>query len=169
MSSGNRAPEPPWRRYLRFWGSRPASDIDDELAFHIESRVDDYVALGMQRDAARARALERFGHPERYRDETLGIDRQEQRRRTVSDFFVSVRDDLRLAAAFSLCSRGELSTSLAARLAGMTYADFLEAAARAKIELFPVNLQELSEEIQRGFTLGRECVADYPAGPSRPS
>jgi predicted HTH domain antitoxin len=34
--------------------------------------------------------------------------------------------ELRLAAAFSLCSRGELSTSQAARLAGLTYADFAE-------------------------------------------
>lgn len=70
---------------------------------------------------------------------------------------------LRLAAAFSLCSRGELSTSQAARLAGLTYADFLEAAAKAKIELFPVDLEELKEEISRGYTLGRQCVASHPA------
>ena len=72
--------------------------------------------------------------------------------------------ELRLAAAFSLCSRGELSTSLAARLAGLTYAAFLEAAARAKIELFSVNMEEFKEEIQRGFTLGRERVANHLAG-----
>src|SRR5438128_9462432 len=75
--------------------------------------------------------------------------------------------ELRLAAAFSLCSRGELSTSQAARLAGLTYADFLEAAARAKVELFPVDLQELKEEIGRGFTLGRQCLADHPANQDR--
>src|SRR5439155_11348289 len=74
---------------------------------------------------------------------------------------------LRLAAALSLCSRGELSTSQAARLAGLTYADFLEAAARAKVELFPVDLQELKEEIGRGFTLGRQCLADHPANQDR--
>jgi predicted HTH domain antitoxin len=72
---------------------------------------------------------------------------------------------LRLAAAFSLCSRGELSTSQAARLAGLTYSDFLEAAAHAKIELFPVDLEELNEEISRGYTLGRQHVTGYPAGP----
>ena len=43
-----------------------------------------------------------------------------------------VGGNLRLAAAFSLCSRGRLSTSQAARLAGLTYADFLEAAARRR-------------------------------------
>ena len=71
---------------------------------------------------------------------------------------------LRIAAAFSLCSRGELSTSQSARLAGLSYADFLESAARAKIVLFPVNLDELREEIDRGYTLGRQCVADHPVG-----
>jgi hypothetical protein len=28
------------RRYLRFWGPRAESDVDDELAFHIEMRED---------------------------------------------------------------------------------------------------------------------------------
>jgi predicted HTH domain antitoxin len=71
---------------------------------------------------------------------------------------------LRLAAAFSLCSRGELSTSQAARLAGMTYDGFLEAAARDKVVLFPVDLEELWEEATRGFTLGRQRLAHHPAG-----
>jgi hypothetical protein len=50
------------------------------------------------------------------------------------------REALRRIAAFFLCSRGELSTSQAARLGGMTYADFLEAAAHAKVELFQGHL-----------------------------
>jgi predicted HTH domain antitoxin len=74
--------------------------------------------------------------------------------------------ELRLAAAFSLCSRGELSTSQAARLADLTYADFLDAAAQAKVVLFPIDIAELKEEIHRGYTLGRQCVADHPAGRS---
>ena len=78
-------------------------------------------------------------------------------------------NDLRLAAAFSLCSRGELSTSQAARLAGLTYADFLQAAAQAKVELFPIDYEELKEEIRVGYTLGRQCVAGDPAGPSGPT
>ena len=49
---------------------------------------------------------------------------------------------LRLAAGFSLCSRGELSTSQAAQLAGLTYADFLDAAAASKVELFPIDIEE---------------------------
>src|SRR5260370_37005822 len=73
-------------------------------------------------------------------------------------------ETLRRMAAFFLCSRGELSTSQAARLAGMTYGGFLEAAARAKVMLFPVDLEELKEEATRGFTLGRQRIAHHPAG-----
>jgi hypothetical protein len=56
---------------------------------------------------------------------------------------------LRRIAAFFLCSRGDLSTSRAARLAGMTYGAFLEAAVQAKVMLFPVDLEELKEEATR--------------------
>ncbi len=64
-----------------------------------------------------------------------------------------------LAAAFSLCERGELSTSQASRLAGMSYTRFLESAVRAKVTLFPVDLDELNEEINCGFTMGRQRLA----------
>jgi len=74
-----------------------------------------------------------------------------------------VEQELRRAAAFTLCSAGELSTSQAARLAGMTYGEFLEAAARAKVMIYPVDIDELKEEIGRGFTLGRQYVADHSA------
>jgi hypothetical protein len=66
--------------------------------------------------------------------------------------------------SFFLCSRGELSTSQAARLAGMTYGDFFGAAARARVVLFPVNLEELKEEPTRGFTLGRQRFAHRSTG-----
>ena len=78
----------------------------------------------------------------------------------------AVGEGIRLAAAFSLCERGKLSTSLAARLAGLTYVQFLVAAAANKVELFSIDPDDLSEEISLGFTLGRQRLADYPAGQS---
>ena len=74
-----------WRRYLSFFGSRPERDVDDELAFHVQARVDEYVAAGMEPNAARAATLQRLGDLTRYRGETLAIEQQEQRRRTMSD------------------------------------------------------------------------------------
>ena len=66
---------------------------------------------------------------------------------------------LRLAAAFSLCSRGELTTSQAARLAGLTYAGFLEAAARAKVDLFQYTMEELQQELARPLPEGVDLEA----------
>ena len=53
--------DPSWRRYLRFWGPDVRSDVDDELAFHVELRVDQLVAQGMDPAAARAEAWRRLG------------------------------------------------------------------------------------------------------------
>jgi len=70
---------------------------------------------------------------------------------------------LRLAAAFSLCQQGLLSTSDAARLAGLSYAEFLEAAAAVRVELFPMEIEEIKEEMSRGITLGCQRVTDNPS------
>jgi predicted permease len=56
--------DPSWRRYRRFWGPDVRSDVDDELAFHVELRVDQLVAQGMDPAAARAEAWRRIGDAE---------------------------------------------------------------------------------------------------------
>jgi predicted permease len=53
--------DPSWRRYLRFWGPDVRSDVDDELAFHVELRVDELIAHGMDPAAAREEAWRRLG------------------------------------------------------------------------------------------------------------
>ena len=87
-----------WRRYLGFFGARPERDVDDELAFHVQARIDDYIAAGMNYDAARAATLDRLGDLTRYRGETLAIEQREQRRRTVSDVIHSIIGDIRFGA-----------------------------------------------------------------------
>ena len=51
---------PVWRRYPRFWGSDPGADVDDEFAFHVETRVDELVAQGLSPKDARSEALRGF-------------------------------------------------------------------------------------------------------------
>jgi len=72
--------------------------------------------------------------------------------------------EIRLAAAMHWCRHGEMSTSKAARLAELTYADFLEAAARRKVELFPLDIEELKEEVARGLAAGSQHVPPDPPG-----
>lgn len=68
---------------------------------------------------------------------------------------------IRLAAAFFWCSRGELSTGWAAQLAGLPYGEFLEAAGQQKVDLFGYTIKELTEQINRGYALGRQHLADH--------
>jgi predicted HTH domain antitoxin len=66
---------------------------------------------------------------------------------------------LRLAAAYHLCSRGQMSTSKAAHLAGLTYAEFLQAAVRDKVDLYHYDIAEIQEEIVRPLQPGLDIEA----------
>jgi hypothetical protein len=61
-------------------------DVDDELGFHLESRVADLVASGVDPAKARAQAEAEFGDQRVIREQTVRIDRRIQRRRRVSDW-----------------------------------------------------------------------------------
>src|SRR6266550_2263586 len=65
---------PAWRRYLRFWKSSVKSDIDAELQFHFEARIDELVALGQTPSAARATASDEFGDLDQARQALQSID-----------------------------------------------------------------------------------------------
>jgi hypothetical protein len=58
--------------------------------------------------------------------------------------------DVRLAAAMYWVDREEISTGRGAQLAGIHYADFIQALAAAKIEAFKVDIDELRRELARG-------------------
>ncbi len=54
--------------------ARLGRDVDDEIAFHVESRVADLARQGMDRRQARAVALGEFGDPRRYKAQLLTLD-----------------------------------------------------------------------------------------------
>ena len=89
---------PAWRRYLRFWASDARADLDDELRFHVEARVDEYVAAGMTPEEARAATLRRFGDVERLRRRCEQIDAVHERERRRADMWHAVMQDVRYAA-----------------------------------------------------------------------
>jgi hypothetical protein len=49
------------KRSLRFLRSNVRTDLDDEMHFHLQSTIDEYVAAGMSLDAATTKARDRFG------------------------------------------------------------------------------------------------------------
>jgi predicted permease len=91
------SPTPLWRRYLRFWGADPGADVDDEFAFHVETRVDELVAQGFSPKAAREEALRGFGDIQQVKAicRTLAEERERTMQRT--QWWVDWRHDLRFA------------------------------------------------------------------------
>ena len=88
---------PAWRRYLRFWRADLRADVDDELAFHVESRVQEYIAAGMSPDAARREAFARFGDVERVRATVETIDHEHQADLRTAHMWDDFTQDVRYA------------------------------------------------------------------------
>ena len=80
-----------WRRYVRLLGPKVAQDVDDELRFHFDMRVNDYIARGMSPAEARATTLARLGNVGTARTECVTIANRRERRMTraqIVDAFV---------------------------------------------------------------------------------
>jgi predicted permease len=85
---------PAWRRYVRFWGADVEADVDDELRFHLESRVQDLIAEGMDPARAREESMRRFGDVPRIRDACRRIGHQGERVIRVGEIVGTVRQDV---------------------------------------------------------------------------
>jgi len=64
---------------LPFGRANIAREIDDELAFHLEMRIQRLMQLGMTPDAARVEALRQFGDVAQVRDDCVIMDEQRER------------------------------------------------------------------------------------------
>jgi putative ABC transport system permease protein len=87
-------PQLPWRRRRPF-EQTPQAEVEDEIRFHVEERIREYVARGMDPAAARAAALERLGDLGSVHSECtqlLAEDRVAESRR---NWFDDLRHDLR--------------------------------------------------------------------------
>ncbi|HKK08291.1 MAG TPA: permease prefix domain 1-containing protein, partial [Gemmatimonadota bacterium] len=74
---------------------RASDDVDAEIRFHLDSRVEELVARGMERGAAERRAREEFGDVEEAR-RTLGArSARTERRRRRSAWLRQLVSDLR--------------------------------------------------------------------------
>src|SRR5690348_11469086 len=68
--------EAAWRRYLRFWRSNVDADVDAELRFHFDERVEALLASGLAPEKARRQAEREFGDVDAVRDHLRAIDRR---------------------------------------------------------------------------------------------
>src|SRR6059036_374637 len=84
---------PRWRRYLRFWRSNVRADVDDEFAFHLQERIDDLVARGMNPKAARSEALRGFGDIEQLKGTCRTLAEEQETTMKRSEMLGVVRQD----------------------------------------------------------------------------
>ena len=73
-------------------------DIDAELRFHLDARIEALVEQGMTRDAARAQALAEFGDVAATRETLRAIDRRVAKRRGRLELLEALRTDMAYAA-----------------------------------------------------------------------
>src|SRR5581483_7006853 len=114
------------RRVFRLPSSeeRLAREVDDELRFHLEGRVEQLMALGWTREAAEAEARRRFGDYAEYRRQARDIDIETHNQRRRMDILDAVRREVRQGArslmrtpAFSLVALLTLVLGIAATTA----------------------------------------------------
>ena len=86
---------PAWRRYLTFWRSDIADDVEEELRFHTEMRVAEYLARGMTEDEARRAVATRLGDVRAARAECIEQGELRERHARNADLLEGVRADVR--------------------------------------------------------------------------
>src|SRR5688500_15830381 len=86
-----------WNRFRGWLGPDPRRDVEDELSFHLEMRVQDLIRGGESPERARALALERFGDYESSRTECVEIDQRRGRRMARTEYFTELRQDVAYA------------------------------------------------------------------------
>lgn len=80
--------EPAWRRYLRIWGPEPASDVDDEFQFHIQTKTDALIGAGMPPVEARREALRQFGPLREIRRECCAVSKERQAKASRAEYLM---------------------------------------------------------------------------------
>ncbi len=88
---------PMWRRYARLLGANPQADIDDELAFHLQSRIDELCSQGLSPRDARREALQQFGDLPGIRATGIQMATRIETARQRQDYWAAFLQDLRFA------------------------------------------------------------------------
>ena len=95
------------RRVFRmpFGRTHIAREVDDELAFHLEMRMQRLIASGMTPDAARQEALRQFGNVKSVREDCVIMDEQRERAMSRANMIGELRAGRLLRAAHTAAQR----------------------------------------------------------------
>jgi predicted permease len=88
---------PRWSKFRKLFGLEPKSDVEAELAFHVEMRIRELIELGEPPDRARQIALDRFGDYEAARRACVAINQRRRTRMDRAQFLTELRQDIAYA------------------------------------------------------------------------
>ncbi|MBX3131912.1 MAG: ABC transporter permease [Gemmatimonadaceae bacterium] len=131
MSSRGPGPERPKRDFaMPRAEDRLEGELEDEFRFHMEERIEEFVAAGLSREEAEREAQRRFGDREAYLHRTKDIDSVTLSRERRAEWGHTVRRELQRAArvllrdrAFSIVAFLTLAVGLGATTAIATVLD----------------------------------------------
>jgi predicted permease len=155
---------PAWRRYLRFWGSNLPADVDEELRFHIDMHVAEYLKRGFSLADARRKAHERFGSVDLARELTIDIDRRHMQSERRANALAELRQDVVFGAR--VLRRQTLPTSVAALclalgIAGTTAMFSVGHTMLIRPLPYPNGERLVSIQTRRGVRVGVSSIPDY--------
>jgi predicted permease len=79
---------------LPFTNDHISRDVDEELAFHFEMRIQRLMAAGLSREAARAEALRQFGEVDPVRESMVTLDEQRERAMRRANMMSELQQDI---------------------------------------------------------------------------
>ena len=86
-----------WTRFRKLFGLEPKSDVEAELAFHVEMRIRELIEHGETPERARRVALERFGDYEAARQACVAINQRRRTRMDRAEFLTELKQDIAYA------------------------------------------------------------------------
>lgn len=88
------------------FGKRMDASLDDELDFHLKTRIAEFIREGATEEEARERALAQFGDPGEVRDRCRRIDERGAMRKAASELVGDLKQDVRFAFRSLAKARG---------------------------------------------------------------
>jgi predicted permease len=157
-----------WRRALARFRSHVPAEVDDELRFHFDSRVEDLVREGLSRGAARARAVEEFGDVATVREGLVAIDARMAARRGRLELLRDVFDDLAYTTRSLLRAPGFAATVIVTLALGVGANAIMFSLLDAIFVRPPAGVVDPASVrrlwVQRNYSTGRQysTVLSYP-------
>jgi len=124
-----------WLRYFRFFGPDARADVNDELQFHIDSKIAELMEQGWTAERARAEAQRQFGDFISVRQTCEVLAKDQERRMRKAEYLAVVSQDIKFGllqlkhgfgtAAFALIALG-VGMGIATAVFSVVYAVVLQ-------------------------------------------